>query len=461
MRISEVNVSGLYGIFDHHIPLNLEERITIIIGPNGLGKTAVLRMLDSVINGQYGKLRSVPFQNLSLNFVDPDSSLRVYERPRTEPMFEDLTPTKVPRELWLAYSSPFEAQDPIRISPRDHSERTHLPLSVIEEEIAGLERIGARQWRYLPTWETLHLDEVIDRFGDLIQSGENRRSQDPDWLKELRSAVHVRLVETQRLIGTPGPLTWSEQRLARSSRESLRTEMIPSVSKYSKELVMAIQSVLAESAELSQKLDSSFPRRVVRQNGSSALSPEQLRQEINQLEVKRNYLESTGLLDGTQEIGFGQTGQIDDEMVRVLSVYVDDTKQKLAVFDELAMRINLLTKMINDRVLFKTLRIDREEGFVFINTSGQNVPVTGLSSGEQHRLVLLYELLFRVPEGALILIDEPELSLHVAWQESFLRDIQEIADLRNFDVLIATHSPQIINDRWDLAVELKGPGVRR
>jgi predicted ATP-binding protein involved in virulence len=57
------------------------------------------------------------------------------------------------------------------------------------------------------------------------------------------------------------------------------------------------------------------------------------------------------------------------------------------------------------------------------------------------------------------LIDEPELSLHVGWQESFLRDIQEIARIRNFDVLIATHSPQIINDRWDLTVELRGPGV--
>jgi len=28
----------------------------------------------------------------------------------------------------------------------------------------------------------------------------------------------------------------------------------------------------------------------------------------------------------------------------------------------------------------------------------------------------------------------------------------------NIDVLIATHSPDIIHDRWDLTVELKGPG---
>jgi predicted ATP-binding protein involved in virulence len=85
------------------------------------------------------------------------------------------------------------------------------------------------------------------------------------------------------------------------------------------------------------------------------------------------------------------------------------------------------------------------------------LPVTSLSSGEQHELVLLYELLFKVNPDSLILIDEPELSLHIAWQQQFLQDLQKITQLASFDVLIATHSPQIIHDRWDLTVELKGP----
>jgi len=138
---------------------------------------------------------------------------------------------------------------------------------------------------------------------------------------------------------------------------------------------------------------------------------------------------------------------------------VNDAWQKLAIFDDIAERINLFTKLMNDRFLYKDFEVSRERRFLFRNYSSQDVPVTGLSSGEQHQLVLLYELLFRVQEGSLILIDEPELSLHVVWQQSFLRDIHEIARIRNFDVLIATHSPQIINDRWDLTVELRGPEV--
>jgi predicted ATP-binding protein involved in virulence len=79
-----------------------------------------------------------------------------------------------------------------------------------------------------------------------------------------------------------------------------------------------------------------------------------------------------------------------------------------------------------------------------------------LSSGEQHELVLLYELLFKVEPKSLVLIDEPELSLHVGWQVSFLKDLQEVIKLADLDILMATHSPDIIQDRWDLTVELQG-----
>ena len=52
------------------------------------------------------------------------------------------------------------------------------------------------------------------------------------------------------------------------------------------------------------------------------------------------------------------------------------------------------------------------------------------------------------------MIDEPELSMNVVWQRNFLKDLQRIIELRNFDVLIATHSPQIIHDKWDWMVAL-------
>ena len=158
-----------------------------------------------------------------------------------------------------------------------------------------------------------------------------------------------------------------------------------------------------------------------------------------------------------RELDFKELQDIDEENTHVLAVYIEDVKQKLSVFDQLTAKIDLLIKIINKRFLHKQLSISRTDGFVFTSSKSKKLSPTKLSSGEQNELVLLYEMLFKVSPNSLILIDEPEISLHVAWQQQFLTDLEEITKLIGFDVLIATHSPQIINDRWDLTVELEGP----
>ena len=111
--------------------------------------------------------------------------------------------------------------------------------------------------------------------------------------------------------------------------------------------------------------------------------------------------------------------------------------------------------MNNSRFSFKKISIHPKEGFVFTNDNGKELKETELSSGEQHALVMFYELLFKVPKNSLVLIDEPEISLHVAWQKEFLNDMADIIKVKKFDVLIATHSPSIIDDNWHLTVELE------
>ena len=164
-----------------------------------------------------------------------------------------------------------------------------------------------------------------------------------------------------------------------------------------------------------------------------------------------------GLLERVQEIDIEVPGEIDETKKPVLSVYIEDAKEKLSIFDEITNKIELMKNIINDHFKFKTLSISKEQGFIFINSLGNPLSPTDLSSGEQHELVLLYELLFKVKPWSLILIDEPELSLHIAWQEQVLNDLEKITKLADLYVIMATHSPQIIHDRWDLTVELKEP----
>jgi predicted ATP-binding protein involved in virulence len=186
------------------------------------------------------------------------------------------------------------------------------------------------------------------------------------------------------------------------------------------------------------------------------LTEQQLRQKLSDLETKRHQLINVGLLEKTEDSSFPITDNLDESTRKLLSLYVEDTEKKLNVFSDFAYRLELFQRIINQRFTHKTLVIDQDKGFIFKTSQDEVLSPTDLSSGEQHELVMIYELLFKTKPGSLILIDEPEISLHVGWQVKFLEDLQEIAKLANIDILLATHSPDIINGRWDLTVELKG-----
>ena len=186
---------------------------------------------------------------------------------------------------------------------------------------------------------------------------------------------------------------------------------------------------------------------------------EVLQERLKRIEAKRAQLMSLGFLDHEGDV-HNPPPKFDESKLDVLSVYVHDTEAKLDVFEEMAQKVQLLTDAINKRFKYKQMSVSRETGFVFKSVVNNAIlPLASLSSGEQHELVLFYELLFKVEPNALVLLDEPEISLHLAWQQQFLGDLVEMVKLSSFDVLIATHSPGIIGKRWDLTVELKGPDL--
>lgn len=185
---------------------------------------------------------------------------------------------------------------------------------------------------------------------------------------------------------------------------------------------------------------------------------EALQHELDDVESRRAALVGAGLLQPEQGGQLPALDQVDQQRRGVLAVYARDAREKLSVFDDLFARVDRLTRIANARFLYKNVAVG-SGGLRILTPEGTELEPELLSSGEQHELVLLYELLFRVAPNSLILVDEPELSLHVAWQEELLSDLMDVARLGEFRMLLATHSPQIISDRWDLTIELSGPNV--
>jgi predicted ATP-binding protein involved in virulence len=445
MNIKQISVSGLFGNFNHIIPLNIDERITIIHGPNGFGKTTMLRMLSAFFNSQYSVFWNTPFEKFKVEFID-DSSVEVikaYEHGKSKKEKEESISFN-PNGLSIEDSSPWI------FSKKSISDNF---VNNLDEMVPGIHRTGVREWTYIRTGEILSLEEVAEKFSDFIPQSQ-RNKKEPTWLKNLKNETPVRLIESQRLLNG-------------TYNRSLRSpEMVLTVSTYSKEIAEIIQSKLADYGKVSQSLDRTFPSRVVSQK-APILTTQELIKQLDDLEVTRARLIEVGLLDKGEISDFQiPTQSIDDSTKNILSVYIEDVEKKLDVFSDIASKIELLRKIINSKFAYsyKQINFNKENGFVFkalndsVNGNQETLSPKNLSSGEQHELVLFYELLFKVELNTLVLIDEPELSLHVGWQEQFLKDLQEITELAKLNVLMATHSPDIIQDRWDLTVELKGLG---
>src|ERR1700688_2672625 len=70
MRIAEIQVTNLFGTFNHKIPLTNAERVTIIHGPNGFGKTVMLKMIAALIEGDTSVFERVPFSEFRVILED-------------------------------------------------------------------------------------------------------------------------------------------------------------------------------------------------------------------------------------------------------------------------------------------------------------------------------------------------------------------------------------------------------
>lgn len=462
MRITKISVKKLFGIFDHEIPMH-DSRITIIHGPNGFGKTILLTMIHGLFNSKYKVFSDVPFEEFRVEFENDEG---IYIRPFLEDDDQERDDT--------SKIVPYQAVEPPYAFTICHSqggENVYIPMISDKQSafrrrvdaILELDRIGGNRWLDVRTGFVLTMEDIVEKYN---LGSELYKQYECGWFEDVKKKISTTFIQEQRLqsqmISEPSRSIYSSRSSYRR-REALAP--IKAVKKYSHEIVDKIRTTSDVYEKRSQEKERSFPGRVI--GKSSYPEFKDLQERLEELEKKRKDFMKLGLLDDdkkdTPDIPQLSSDQentdrdLADLAKNFFSIYVQDIEDKLSEFDEISKQLRLLTEIINKRFQHKQLTIDKQKGFIIFPSDNDSIPITSLSSGEQHELVLFYRLLFHVQPNSLILIDEPELSLHVDWQRNFLNDIQRITDLRKFDVLMATHSPMIIQDKWDWMVGLGEP----
>jgi predicted ATP-binding protein involved in virulence len=452
LQLKGVSIVGLFGRYNHEFVLAESDGVTILHGPNGVGKTAILRLLFAVFAGRSFQVFATRFSQLDLIFEGK-------ERIRIERSKHSVDPFDERIVVYAVDALGLET----KVEASTNSKTLTKFASSIARRIPWLDRIEDDLWVDRPTGELLLKFDGPDQ--DFQQANLSAGEQIKPLLtiysvlQELGKRVDVHIIETQRLLTK---VKRSERRPYSSSNEA-DAEVRTSVEECAEELKQRIGVSLSRYATESQRLDESFPFRLLALAKHSQVDPQMLRNQLKEIGDKRIQLSKVGLLVEKNE-PYARTLEsldldaADDAQRRVIELYAGDTSGKLATLDEVLQVASLFFGVVNARFKHKQLVLDREKGLVANNESLDAIRLDGLSSGEQHQLVLFFDLIFRVQEGSLVLMDEPELSLHVSWQKSMLDSLIEIARVKSLDILIATHSPYIVGSRIDLMRELSSPG---
>lgn len=439
-RVTKISVVGLFGLYDHTIDLNEADRITIIHGPNGVGKTVLLKAIEAFFKGNYSSLSSTPFSTLTIWLNNGEHVVITRVQTRTKaghPHFAiDVT-------LQLGHTLDLQAGYRIEL-PEDFLRFA----SSMSRHISGLQQVGPDEFFDQRLSMSLDAEQVIWRYADhpAIPSAYKRRisSIEPSEVREFRQRVNIQMIETNRLYKV------ESHEIEFSSAAQLKDR----INDYATQLRDRIQQTLADYGRNAQKLDQTFPHRLIAEQ-ILPLGVEALKKSIKDLDDTQKVLSEFGLLEKLATIPFADDeSQIDKSKLVALTLFTQDIQKKIAVLGPLANRISIFLDSINAKLRNKQIHINKESGLIAKDALGSILSLEHLSSGEQHEIVLAFELVFNMPKDSLVLLDEPELSLHVTWQRMFLPELMNISREVGFDCIIATHSPFIVGARTDLLVLL-------
>ena len=163
--------------------------------------------------------------------------------------------------------------------------------------------------------------------------------------------------------------------------------------------------------------------------------------------------EKFSMKEKSYEYNYSFKNIVDRKMINDVPSYISSK-----ILDSLIKNENMTAKKATEiacneiNSIFKDLEIDaqmsglRKDGEkipLFRNSSGKEFDINGLSSGEKQLFVRALTLKMINANNSIILIDEPEISLHPKWQQKILKVYERIGD--NNQIIVATHSPHIVS----------------
>lgn len=135
---------------------------------------------------------------------------------------------------------------------------------------------------------------------------------------------------------------------------------------------------------------------------------------------------------------------------RIIELLTSGKPENQAKATEISLPKTHFQNLVDDLFSETGKKILRQSNEIQFEQDGDILTPYQLSSGEKQMLVILLTVLVQDNQPCTLFMDEPEISLHVEWQQRLISLIRSLNP--NVQIILTTHSPALIMNGWMDAV---------
>lgn len=432
--IKRVELKGIHKRYDLDISFN--ESLNVLHGQNGTGKSTLIHIIANIANCDFIRFAFLEFNSIKVSYSN-DAHIEVSQLDAEE---DKLIRIKAQTgEIFEFYRR--EAFEEIRDLDDERFSREYTPdLTKKINFYVKTNNIRHIESSYFPAFRTML--EAWSSQRDVRHI--NPKMVGSVSIKQATSFSRQLFGQFLPTINYPSPIE-----IERSLRDEIRECQI-SIARY-------------ESSVFSDSFVKVFSALI---DGNSVdTNTEQLLTEIATLTTDSTNTKLGDFEDNSNTYRDLQrlvtknsrTNELASSAAGALSVYRDALKERQNFQQEAFKEVDKYFEVVNSFLDKKelTYALDKRRripkvGLKFPDDTWSSIKV--MSSGERQLLTMLYAV-NKMSGNSAVLIDEPELSLHIDWQEELLGQMME--QLGNRQIIVCTHSPAIASDFDEYMKEVK------
>lgn len=426
-------IEGLHNRKTFDIPIR-DNRL-VLVGENGIGKSTVANFIYFFLTTQWQRMLGTTFKSVAADVNGREFVLTredIEQLAQRWALLEQLhLPPSLHRELETVLN--LESQDAQNEHLKQLESRIGLPARILQRQLTRLERDSLQnptlvrwlrseieeQILYLPTYRRIEQDlETIFRDADITKQLRTQLRV----MNRHRRVGHIELVafgmeDVEKII---------ERRMV-SMKENVRQDLSNLTGAYLRDIIQGIYK--DESANQLRNMETYSVDDILKR------IPKEILPDRDKLTL-RSIIEQ-----------MNTSGKVDDEnrvvahfLVKLIELYEKQQQDEKDIreFVQVCNDGYLSGKrLVYDDVAF-AVYIEQDNGVERV----QPVSMQSLSSGEKQIISLFSHLYLGDRSDFIVIIDEPELSLSVPWQQRFLPDILKRAN----GLIAVTHSPFIYDN---------------